>query len=440
MIDAPPTLPDPQAFRRGPRPWPAALGLVLVWSGCGPFASWPAPHSYFPWIYTPQANLEPYETVRWETETWDPSDTEMVGLYVLKALHHRPGAPKEELEHYRMMRPTLPPLGPGARLSLAGDIMWIGGNWAEYTTATHGMLDGDLRLGNLETPTSPDHSYEERALGLYAMNAPPEMLNGLPMDLLQLNNNHSLDAGDLGLENTVAEVERRGLLHAGVDGQGSSELRGSSGDSWPIAVLAYTWGINDGRRSATGRELHIVPFGQLDGEVQLDLVERQIAEARSGGARSVVVLLHWGFEYEYYPDPHFMVLARRMIALGADLIVGQGPHVAQPPELCYVNRPEQVPGLGTCSLRTDDGRERVAAILYSLGNFGTTMPTLPARVGVVATVSLDPDVTGLAWEAVLSLDGPAGPALVPLWEQLDVPEHRAEYERLRAHLGGSWER
>jgi len=365
----------------------------------------------------------------------------MSSLYVLKVLYHRLGAPVEELEHFALLLPTLPPLDEGLRLSFVGDIMYIGGNWSTYALSTSPLLDGDLRVGNLETPTSPDHPTEPRALGLYAFNAPSEMLDGLPVDLLQLNNNHSLDADDLGLENTVAEVEARSLEHTGVDSQRVLTITDQSGSTHRVAFLAYTWGINDGRRSENGHELHIVPFGHLDSDLSLELVADQISESRENGAELVVLLLHWGFEYEHYPDPHFMVLARRLIALGADLLVGEGPHVAQPPERCYVNHPEHRPGIGSCSLFTDDGVPRVAAVLYSLGNFGGRMGPMTAQTGLVATVSLGPDgVTGLGWEAVVSLIDADHPLVVPLTDMIGEQPYADELERLREHIGSSWAR
>ncbi|MEZ4317896.1 MAG: CapA family protein [Myxococcota bacterium] len=408
--------------------------MVLLLAACGPYAAWPEPTDAFPYVFTPVTDLEPYEEVRWETETWDTTDPVMTGLYIQKSFYHRPGAPIEALEHFDAMRPTLPPLGEGLQLAFVGDIMHIDQHsWATYTEPSHALLEhADLRIGNLETPTSVDHSTVPRALGLYAFNAPPEMLDGLPVDVLQLTNNHSLDADDLGLENTVAAVQQRGIVPTGVDAQATVDVSGTR-----VAFLAYTWGLNDGRRSSV-HELHIVPFGHLGEDIPLDLVRTQISEARDD-AGLVVVMLHWGYEYEYYPDPHFMQLAREIVAAGADLVVGQGPHVAQPPELCTVNQPDHVPGIGTCSVQTADGVPRTAAVLYSLGNFGTDMLTIPTQVGLVATVSLDSaGVTGLAWEAVASVKVGAEPLVVPLATLLDDPLYAEEDARLRAHLGSHW--
>lgn len=413
--------------------------LLLLLAACDAdpagYAAWPDPLTVYPWVYTPEVDLEPYEEVRWETETWDPAtDSDMVAGYLTKALLHRPGAPEESLAHFEAMRETLPRVSDGVSLSFVGDVMWVGENWSAFATPAAGLLDGDLRIGNLETPTSPDHSTEPAELGLYRFNAPPEMLDGLPLDVVQLNNNHSLDVEDSGLEATVAEVEARGLVGVGVDSHATVEVGGLR-----VAMLSYTWGIN--RRDITStHELFVVPFGHIGEDIDLGGIGDDIAAARADGADSVVVLVHWGYEYEYYPDPHFLQLGREIVALGADVIVGEGPHVAQPAELCHVNDPEAVPGVGTCSVRTEDGEARTAAILYSLGNFGTTMPTLPCQAGIVATVTLDPDVTGLGWAAAVTLEGEDGLEIRPLADELDDSDRAAEMERLEAHLGTGWAR
>ena len=132
------------------------------------------------------------------------------------------------------------------------------------------------------------------------------------------------------------------------------------------------------------------------------------------------------------------MLGRQLVALGADLVVGEGPHVVQPPEICSVDRGE-APAIGTCAI--DDGldKPRTAAILYSLGNFGTTMQTLPCQTGIVASVTLDPDVTGLGWQAAVSTSGSEGIEVQPTIDSTD-DDLLAENERLDALLGMSWKR
>jgi len=409
-----------------------AVGLV----GCDPYGSWVDPH--YPWVVSDEWAVQPYEEVRWETETWDPyEDLEVTALYLLKAANHRKGAPPESLDHFAQMKAEIPALSSeDLTLSLVGDIMWVGGGWSALASPVGHVVDGDLALGNLETPTSPDHPTGLGALGTYQFNAPPELLDSLPFDVLQLNNNHSLDAGDEGLEATVEQVRSRGMEVVGVDEHLSLESAGVQ-----IEVLSYTWGLNE-REAQSSHELFIVPFGHIGQPISLEGVGQDISAARQRGADIVIVMPHWGFEYEYYPDPHFMVLARELVAMGADVVAGSGPHVVQPPEICHVNRPEEVPGVGVCSVRNEDGRSRTAAVFYSLGNFGTAMATLPCQVGLVASVSVNPQegVTGLGWDAVASVKDGGGQVLVPLETLVDDPDYGIEMDRLQQHLGRSWQR
>jgi poly-gamma-glutamate synthesis protein (capsule biosynthesis protein) len=410
------------------------LLLLATASGCAdPYSDWPEQGSYFPWVYTPESGLEDFEKVRFETETWDPEvDSEITSLYVQKALYFRPGAPQESLEHFAALRPVMPALSDGPRLSLVGDIMWIESNWDAFALPVAHLLDGDLRVGNLETPTSPLHTTDRDEMGLYQINAPVELLDGLPLDVLQLNNNHSIDFGDEGLEATLAAVQRRGYTPTGVD---SHAVMGVGGIE--VALLSYTWGVNR-RDISSAHELFIIPFGHITEVIDLTPLREDVRAARLG-SDTVVVLLHWGFEFEFYPDPHFMVLAREIISAGADLVVGHGPHVIQPAEICHVNRPEHIPGVGTCSVRDEWDRPRTAAVLYSLGNFSTFLFQVPIRSGLLATVSLNPDVTGLGWTPTIMFNDPQA-HLEPLADHLDDPELAAESDRLDTHLGTGWKR
>lgn len=410
---------------------------ILLACARDPYRDWPDPETVFPYVYTLETDLEPYEEVRWETETWTlEEDPSTAALYLLKAGLHRPGAPVESLEHFEVMREAIPPVGEGIRLSFAGDVMWVGDNWAHFADPAAGMLDGDLRIGNLETPTAPGFPTEPDELGLYHYNAPPEMLDGLPLDLLQLTNNHVLDVGDPGLEGTLAEVEARGYASTGVDDPVTVEVAGQA-----VSVLAYTWGIND-RGATSTHDLHIVPFGHLDEDVDLSGIAAEIGAARQAGVDQIVVLVHWGYEYEYYPDPHFMILGREIVALGADLVVGEGPHCVQPPEICHVNDPYVIPGVGTCSVRTEDGVPRTAAIAYSLGDFGTTLETWPLKAGIVLTATLgEGGVTELGWAAEATVTRTNGPEVWPMEALVgEEPDAAVELARLGEHLGMGWAR
>jgi poly-gamma-glutamate synthesis protein (capsule biosynthesis protein) len=410
--------------------------ILVLQAGCDPYAHWPDPQAVFPWVSSPEEGLEPWEEVRYEAGGWTPGvDLTETALYLQKALATTDRAPPETPVHFGLHRSGLPAVVEIDRvLAFSGDAMWTGAGWADTYGPSARLLDGaDLRLTNLETPTDPDQPTDAAALGLYAFNADPSLLDGLPADVVQLSNNHATDAGADGLDATIDQIEARGLTVAGVDAHPVLDVAGAT-----VAVLAYTWGLNGA--APVDHDLHVLPFCDLDARLDLDGVAADIEEAN---ADLVVVLVHWGFEYEHFPAPRMMRVARRLVALGADAVVGTGPHVPQPAEFCFVNTPGVVPGTGTCSVRSADGTPRTAAILYSLGNFGTATGLLPAtQAGLVARLSLDPErgATGMDWAAVASLPDGGGQTLVPLLDLLDDPVWAEEDARLVAHLGPRWRR
>jgi len=84
----------------------------------------------------------------------------------------------------------------------------------------------------------------------------------------------------------------------------------------------------------------------------------------------------------------------------------------------------------------------MAAIIYSLGNFGTTMPPTACKSGLVVTVSVDQGVTGMGWSAAFSqnIPGQDGQTVVPLSTLTHQPVMAAEEARLEQHLGKGWKR
>lgn len=78
------------------------------------------------------------------------------------------------------------------------------------------LSESDFVVGNLETPIAgKELGYTK---DLYAFNTPSEFLDGLKklkIDLYITANNHCLDRGIKGLENTLEELDKRGMPHTG---------------------------------------------------------------------------------------------------------------------------------------------------------------------------------------------------------------------------------
>ena len=153
----------------------------------------------------------------------------------------------------------------------------------------------------------------------------PALLAEAGFDLLGLANNHALDAGPAGLAET-----RRRLRAAGLEPVEAKRPVVREIDGLTLATLAW----ND--------------VGAPDREAVLAAV----SEARAA-ADIVLVLVHWGQEYQRHPALAQRELAGQLLEAGADAVLGSHPHVVQ--DLNIVQPPES------------GGRARLVA--YSLGNF-----------------------------------------------------------------------
>lgn len=203
----------------------------------------------------------------------------------------------------------------------------------------------DIVFGNFEGTISSDLS-SVRALGShsYRFLVPPESLSiykDAGFTVLNVANNHAMDAGQSGRRATIESMDEAGLAHAG-------------SLSRPTVVVTTTQGVRVG---FLGTAPHMDCF-----PLEVPAVARTIQELREvAGCDLVVVSMHAGAEGEkalHVPKAKEIFLgadrgdvhafAHGVIDAGADLVLGHGPHVPRGMEV-YKGR----------------------LIAYSLGNFAT---------------------------------------------------------------------
>jgi poly-gamma-glutamate capsule biosynthesis protein CapA/YwtB (metallophosphatase superfamily)/outer membrane protein assembly factor BamB len=184
------------------------------------------------------------------------------------------------------------------------------------------LAEADLAVANLECVLTT----QGKPLGKpYVIRAHPrwgETLTEAGFDLVTLANNHALDYGPPGLEETLSTVQ---TLHIGVVGAGSSREAAHSPALFAlkgirVAVLGYAAARWNGSADvpATDRLAWAEPAA-----VQADV------RAVRDQADLVVVLLHAGTEYAAKPSSGQVAVAHAAIDAGADLVVGHHPHVTQ---------------------------------------------------------------------------------------------------------------
>ena len=241
--------------------------------------------------------------------------------------------------------PSPTPTPEPARITLAavGDVMLgrtVGARLEAEgaTVAFAGVRDvlaaADVAVANLESAIGVSGSPAPKA---YTFRAPPVAAEALALagiDLVSLANNHSLDYGPESLAETRALLAERGILSpgAGPNRAAAHAPATIAREGLTIAFLAYVdvpvegggGGFDPRAWTATG---------ETPGVAWLDVptMAREIAAARLE-ADLVVVLLHFGLEWEPEPSEAQREQARAAIDAGAALVIGAHPHVLQPLE------------------------------------------------------------------------------------------------------------
>lgn len=200
--------------------------------------------------------------------------------------------------------------------------------------------ENDVVIANLEGPVT-DAAEPADPTQRWSYNAAPETVAGLSefgVDAVSLANNHAMDRGLEGLNDTRLHATNAGIVAFGA-GAASPEARMPvliDGPNGRIAVV----GLADVAGSVTASS-------DRPGTRRLSLNNIQVDHeaARRAGADYVIAFVHWGDNYGEVTDRQ-RTLAQVLVDTGYDLVVGAGAHLVQPIEII-------------------DG----TPVLYSVGNF-----------------------------------------------------------------------
>ncbi len=153
-----------------------------------------------------------------------------------------------------------------------------------------------------------------------------EVLRAAGVRAACLANNHIMDYGDVGLLETVANLDRAGIAHAGA-GRNLTEARRPAEfevNGLRVAFIAATDNQPDWEATEDTPGTFYVPISQTDPRFA-DLLG--LVGAVRDRADLVIVSLHWGPNWGYDPPTEHRTAARRLIEHGADIVYGHSAHV-----------------------------------------------------------------------------------------------------------------
>jgi poly-gamma-glutamate synthesis protein (capsule biosynthesis protein) len=263
------------------------------------------------------------------------------------------------------------------------------------------LAAADLAVVNLETAIT---ERGEPAPKRYTFRAPASAFTALAaagVDVASMANNHGLDYGPVGLEDSLTAAALSGfpVIGIGRDAAQAYAPYRTVVDGQRIAVLAATQ-VLDGNLIEAWTATDTRPG--LASAKDVDRLVAAVAEARAT-SDTVVAFLHWGIERQECPSAAQQELARRLVSAGADVVVGGHAHRVQ-----------------------GAGRLGGALVAYGLGNFAFyAKPGAAASSGVLLVTVTGREVDAYEWRPAVirggvpyPLEGEEAASAVARWDGL----------------------
>ena len=193
----------------------------------------------------------------------------------------------------------------------------------------------DISFANLECPLSDEGPHDPPNCCFRARPETVKVLLDGGFDIVSLANNHTLNAGQVGVRNTIDTLEEYGIAYCGCRRPEEKE------HAWDPTYFE----VNDLTLSFIACSDFAFEHGSYAQVEDYDELAAKLAAAKAE-TDLLFVSVHWGEEYQSTPSDRQTKLAHYLIDNGADIILGHHPHTLQGVEIY-------------------DG----CPILYSMGNF-----------------------------------------------------------------------
>lgn len=170
------------------------------------------------------------------------------------------------------------------------------------------LAEDDMTFANFETTLTSAPVFKKG--NEFVFSAPREYIEILTqgsIEAVSFENNHGMDHGQAGIDETTANFDKHGIIWSAEGHFGIFEARGVR-----IGLLAYQTFNNQ-----YPRLYDLVPLDIVRAKTQCDIV---------------IVSFHWGDELDYAPNANQQTLGRLTIDAGADLVVGHHSHRINPIE------------------------------------------------------------------------------------------------------------
>ncbi|WP_082580511.1 CapA family protein [Phycicoccus sp. Root563] len=221
----------------------------------------------------------------------------------------------------------------------------------------------DLAMVNLETAITTRGTKIGKEFHFRAPASALRTVQGAGVDAVSMANNHGVDYGPVGLQDTLAAKRTSPIPVVGIGADEDEAFAPAVLSAKGLRVAVF--GASEVFEMTLSRYSAGPGKGGIASAAPVTRLRRAVAAA-SRKYDVVVVFLHWGLDYQKCPDPLSAETAQVLEEAGADIIVGGHSH--------------RVNGAGWL------GRSYVA---YGLGNFVWWRSKEPDSRSGVLTLALD---------------------------------------------------
>lgn len=254
-----------------------------------------------------------------------------------------------------------------------------GGSGYDFSYAYKNVKDivssADIAFLNQETVMVPSKDASSYPL----FNSPPELLDEMieiGFDVFNQSTNHVMDKHlDGALENYELFQSKENILLTGLYKTWDDMFipQTVTKNDITFSFMGFTEFLN-GLRVPADSDLGLVYLTDTR-HTQAELYDtmQKMIDAGKKASDIVCVSMHWQTEDITAPDESQKEIAQKLVDMGADIIIGTGPHVLQPIEF----------------FEREDGSK--ALVIWSLGNFISTQANDPNLLGGLADVTVRKD-------------------------------------------------
>jgi len=232
-----------------------------------------------------------------------------------------------------------------------------------FRKVSHIIRTADFAIANLEVTLAG-----EPYAGYPQFSSPDALAvackkNGI--DVLVTANNHSCDRAKKGLLRTIHVLDSLEIPHTGTFKDAEERNRKNllilDRNNIRVGLLNYTYGTNG----------LPTPKPTMVNRIDTLTMLSDIRKSRANSLDKLIVMIHWGPEYQSQPSKKQVEIAEVLFRNGVDIIVGSHPHVLQKMEY----------------IQAKDG-ENENFIAYSLGNFVSNQRTRKRDGGAMLKLTL----------------------------------------------------